>query len=62
MNNLKQKPMVKYSATISNTTTDYNFHFKLSKVIATNPRHINRLKKSMADNYLFTVIVVNEKL
>ena len=22
--------------------------------------HINRLKKSMADNYLFTVIIVNE--
>lgn len=59
MNNLKTEPMVKYSNQV-HTTTDYFLFKTIEGNRNKNLMHINRLKKSMADNYLFTVIVVNE--
>lgn len=43
------------------TTTDYFMFKPLDGNRTKNLLHINRLKKSMAEQYLFTVIVVNEK-
>ena len=44
------------------STTDY-FRFKtLEGNRNTNQLHLKRLKQSMADNYLFTIITVNEEL
>ena len=42
------------------TTTDYFIFKPIEGNRNKNLMHINRLKKSMADNYLFTVIIVNE--
>jgi hypothetical protein len=44
------------------TTTDYSLFKPTGGNRNKNLLHINRLKKSMAENYLFTVIIVNEKL
>jgi hypothetical protein len=43
------------------TTTDYSMFKSIDGNRKLNLLHINRLKKSMQEHYLFTVIVVNEK-
>jgi hypothetical protein len=43
------------------TTTDYSMFRSIDGNRNLNLLHINRLKKSMQEHYLFTVIVVNEK-
>ena len=60
MNNMKTEPMVKNSNQV-HTTKDYFLFKSIDGNRNKNLLHINRLKKSMADNYLFTVIIVNEK-
>ena len=56
----KKEPMV-LSTHHVHTTTDYFLFKPLNGNRTKNLLHINRLKKSMAEQYLFTVIVVNEK-
>lgn len=51
--------MVKKSNHV-HTTTDYFLFKPIDGNRNKNLLHINRLKKSMAENYLFTVITVNE--
>lgn len=51
--------MVKYSNQV-HTTTDYFLFKSIDGNRNKNLLHINRLKKSMAENYLFTIIIVNE--
>jgi hypothetical protein len=60
MNNLNNEPMVKHSNQV-HTTTDYFLFKPIEGNRNKNLLHINRLKKSMAETYLFTVIIVNEK-
>ena len=60
MNNLNTEPMVKHSNQV-HTTTDYFLFKPIEGNRNKNLLHINRLKKSMSSNYLFTVIIVNEK-
>jgi len=60
MNNLKTEPMVKHSNQV-HTTTDYFLFKPIEGNRNKNLLHINRLKKSMSETYLFTVIIVNEK-
>jgi hypothetical protein len=60
MNNLQNEPMVKHSNQV-HTTTDYFLFKPIEGNRNKNLLHINRLKKSMAETYLFTVIIVNEK-
>ena len=43
------------------TTTDYFLFKPIDGNRNKNLLHLNRLKKSMTENYLFTVIIVNEK-
>lgn len=43
------------------TTTDYSMFKSIDGNRNLNLLHINRLKKSMQEHYLFTVIVVNER-
>ena len=43
-------------------TTDYSKFKNIGGNRTKNLSHINRLKQSMSENYLFTVILVNEKL
>ena len=43
------------------TTTSYSRFKPVDGNRNKNLLHINRLKKSMSENYLFTVIIVNEK-
>lgn len=52
--------MVKHSNQV-HTTTDYFLFNPIEGNRNKNLLHINRLKKSMAETYLFTVIIVNEK-
>lgn len=59
MFNSKTEPMAKYSNQV-HTTTDYFLFKPIDGNRNKNLLHINRLKKSMAENYLFTVIIVNE--
>lgn len=56
----KTEPMVKHSNQV-HTTTDYFLFKPIEGNRNKNLLHINRLKKSMSENYLFTVIIVNEK-
>lgn len=60
MSNLKNEPMVKHSNQV-HTTTDYFLFKPIEGNRNKNLLHIYRLKKSMAETYLFTVIIVNEK-
>jgi hypothetical protein len=54
-----KEPMVKdYQV---HTTEDYFMFKPIDGNRNKNLLHINRLKKSIAENYLFTVIIVNEK-
>ena len=55
----KKEPMVLNSYQV-HTTTDYFLFKPIDGNRNKNLLHINRLKKSMAENYLFTVIIVNE--
>jgi hypothetical protein len=60
MINYQTEPMVKHSNQV-HTTTDYFLFRPIDGNRNKNLLHINRLKKSMSENYLFTVIIVNEK-
>jgi hypothetical protein len=60
MTTYQSEPMANNSNQV-HTTKDY-FRFKsIDGNRNKNLLHINRLKKSMEDNYLFTVIMINEK-
>lgn len=61
MNHFFNEPMTKSISQV-HTTTDYFLFKPIGGNRNKNLFHINRLKKSMAENYLFTVIIVNEKL
>jgi len=54
------EPMVKHSNQV-HTTTDYFLFKPIDGNRNKNPLHLSRLKKSLSSNYLFTVIIVNEK-
>jgi hypothetical protein len=58
MNNLKNEPM---DFNQVHTTTDYFLFKPIDGNRNKNLLHINRLKKSIKENYLFTIITVNEK-
>ncbi len=60
MNQFKNEPMVKKENQV-HTTTDYSLFKSIDGNRNKNLLHINRLKKSMSENYLFTIITVNEK-
>lgn len=60
MSNLKTEPMANISNQV-HTTKDYFLFKSIEGNRNKNLLHINRLKKSMSKNYLFTVIIVNEK-
>jgi hypothetical protein len=57
MKNLKNEPMLNKQV---HTTKDYSLFKSIEGNRNKNLLHINRLKKSMSENYLFTVIIVNE--
>lgn len=59
MFNLKNEPMVKQTHQV-HTTTDYFLFKSIEGNRNKNLLHINRLKDSMTEKYLFTVIIVNE--
>lgn len=59
MYQLFNEPMVKHSNQV-HTTNDYFLFKPLDGNRNINQLHVNRLKKSMAENYLFTVLIVNE--
>ncbi len=54
------EPMAKNSSQV-HTTFDYHLFIPIDGNRNKNLLHINRLKKSMQENYLFTIITVNEK-
>lgn len=58
MSTLNFEPMVSSQV---HTTTDYFLFKPIDGNRNKNLLHINRLKKSMSENYLFTIIIVNEK-
>jgi hypothetical protein len=58
MTNSKSEPMVTNQV---HTTKDYFLFKSIDGNRNKNLLHINRLKKSMQECYLFTVIIVNEK-
>jgi hypothetical protein len=60
MSTTQKEPMVKNSNHV-HTTTDYFLFKSIEGNRNKNLLHINRLKQSMSKNYLFTVIIVNEK-
>ena len=60
MNIFETEPMGKDINQV-HTTTDYFLFKSIEGNRNKNLLHINRLKKSMAETYLFTVIIVNEK-
>jgi hypothetical protein len=60
MFDLKNEPMVKNSTQV-HTTTDYFLFKPIEGNRKKNLLHLNRLKKSIIENYLFTIIIVNEK-
>jgi hypothetical protein len=58
---IQSAPMQKYSKHVQ-TTTNYNLFSPLDGNRTKNELHIKRLEKSMSENYLFTVIIVNEQM
>ncbi len=60
MTHFSNEPMTKISSQV-HTTTDYFLFKPIGGNRNKNLLHINRLKKSMDENYLFTAIIVNEK-
>jgi hypothetical protein len=59
MKNVEIEPMAKTFSHV-HTTTDYFLFKPIGGNRNKNLFHINRLKNSMAQNYLFTAIIVNE--
>ena len=59
MKNCKVEPMVKHSNQV-HTTTDYFLFKPIEGNRNLNLLHLNRLRKSMSEKYLFTTILVNE--
>ncbi|HEY5463000.1 MAG TPA: hypothetical protein VIJ95_07070 [Hanamia sp.] len=59
MTKIKNVPMVKNSNQV-HTTEDYFMFKPIDGNRNKNLLHINRLKKSMQEHYLFTVIIVND--
>ena len=59
MSLFKKEPMVLSTHQV-HTTTDYFLFKPLDGNRTKNLLHINRLKKSMSEQYLFTIIIVNE--
>jgi len=57
--NQKKEPMTSISSQV-HTTKDYFLFKSIDGNRNKNLLHINRLKKSMQENYLFTIIIVNE--
>lgn len=43
------------------STKEYHLFNSIDGNRTVNKKHVNRLKKSMSENYLFTLIIVNEK-
>lgn len=60
MNNSRTEPKAKITNQV-HTTKDYFLFKPIGGNRKKNPLHIKRLKKSMESNYLFTVIIVNDK-
>lgn len=59
MQNTTIEPLVNYSNQV-HTTTDYFLFKPIDGNRNKNVLHLKRLKQSMDENYLFTVIIVNE--
>jgi len=59
MNIKTTEPMIKTNNQV-HTTTEYHLFKSIDGNRNKNLLHLNRLKKSMLENYLFTVIIVNE--
>jgi hypothetical protein len=59
MFNLKTEPMVKFNNQV-HTTTDYSMFKNIAGNRTMNELHLRRLKSSIMNKYLFTVIIVNE--
>ena len=59
MKKYNNEPLAKYSTQV-HTTTDYFLFKSIDGNRNKNLLHLNRLRKSMEQNYLFTVIIVNE--
>jgi hypothetical protein len=59
MINFQNEPMQKISTQVQ-TTKDYYLFTPIDGNRNKNLLHLNRLKKSINENYLFTVIIVNE--
>jgi hypothetical protein len=57
MKQLQFEPMVQYQV---HTTSDYFLFKSIDGNRNLNLLHLNRLKQSMSDNYLFTIMIVNE--
>lgn len=57
----KNEPMAKYSNQVQ-TTKNYGMFSKLDGNREPNLLHLKRLTSSMSERYLFTVIIVNEKM
>ena len=60
-NPLKSIKMFKTKTNEVHTTTDYFLFKALDGNRNLNLLHLNRLKKSIQENYLYTIIIVNEK-
>lgn len=60
MNYFKKEPMVKTTHQV-HTTKDYFLFKSIEGNRNKNLMHINRLKESITNNYLFTIITINEK-
>ena len=60
---MKQQPNEPMANIFSqvHTTKDYSMFKTIEGNRQKNELHLNRLKKSMSENYLFTIIIVNEK-
>ena len=48
-------------SSVVHTTTDYSLFKSIDGNRTKNKAHVKKLKKSMEEKYLFTVIIVNEK-
>jgi hypothetical protein len=59
MQKLKQAPLFRFNNQVQKTT-NYDMFRPIDGNRNLNELHKNRLKKSMEENYLFTVIIVNE--
>lgn len=60
MNNTQTVPLVKHSNQV-HTTTDYHLFRPIDGNRTKNALHLKRLRLSMSENYLFTIIIVNDR-